>query len=94
MALLLLLLPLLSAAAVAYLCCGRRHTGSAAAVLHRRGPRQAGPTGPPRDIVSAGPGGGRGAVGPAITSLLASLRSGLRGCAALGCASSSMWLTR
>lgn len=100
--LLLLFLSLLPVAA-AYLCCVRRHTGSAGAVLRRREPgrAEAGSRSPPRDPVSAGEGGsgrragrrgGEGA-GPGA-HLSPPLRSGHRGCAAPGCASSSMWLTR
>uniref|UniRef100_A0A8C9FJU6 Amidase domain-containing protein n=1 Tax=Pavo cristatus TaxID=9049 RepID=A0A8C9FJU6_PAVCR len=49
MELALLLLGALLPAAALYLCCVRRHTGSAAATLHRREPGRAAASRPPRD---------------------------------------------
>lgn len=95
--LLLFLLTLLPAAA--YLCCVRRYTGSPGTVLYRRQPGLAEARGrsPPRDPVSAGEGAGgragRREAGPGVY-LTPFLHSGPRGCAAPGCASSSMWLIR
>lgn len=48
----LILVPLTVLPAVLYLCCGRRHTGSAAAVLQRREPGRPAARSPPRDTVS------------------------------------------
>uniref|UniRef100_A0A493TKW7 Amidase domain-containing protein n=1 Tax=Anas platyrhynchos platyrhynchos TaxID=8840 RepID=A0A493TKW7_ANAPP len=45
----LILVPLTVLPAVLYLCCGRRHTGSAAAVLQRREPGRPAARSPPRD---------------------------------------------